>query len=67
MINSALERQAKSTNELLHRLIEERDGNKFDATSVNPSSSTCSVSFTQTNSHTSGASMSGISMLNPSA
>jgi hypothetical protein len=25
-INSALERQAKSTNELLHRLIEERDG-----------------------------------------
>jgi hypothetical protein len=26
MINSALERQAKSTDELLHRLIEERDG-----------------------------------------
>jgi hypothetical protein len=26
MINSVLERQAKSTDELLHRLIEERDG-----------------------------------------
>jgi hypothetical protein len=26
MINSALERQAKSTDELMHRLIEERDG-----------------------------------------
>jgi hypothetical protein len=26
MINTALERQAKSTNELLRRLIEERDG-----------------------------------------
>jgi hypothetical protein len=28
MINSALERQAKSTDELLRRLIEERDGEK---------------------------------------
>jgi hypothetical protein len=28
MINSTLERQAKSTNELLRRLIEERDGKK---------------------------------------
>jgi hypothetical protein len=53
MINSALERQAKSTYELLHRLIKERDGKKLDATSVNPSSSTCAVSFTQTNPHTS--------------
>jgi hypothetical protein len=26
MINSALEMQAKSTDELVHRLIEERDG-----------------------------------------
>jgi hypothetical protein len=67
MINSALERQAKSTNELLCRLIEERDGKKFDATSVNPSSSTCVVSFTQTNPHTSGASAGGTSMPNPSA
>jgi hypothetical protein len=39
-INSALERQAKSTDELLRRLIEKRDEKKFDATSVNPSSYT---------------------------
>jgi ssRNA-specific RNase YbeY (16S rRNA maturation enzyme) len=56
MINSMLEMQAKSTDELLHTLIEERDGKKLDATSVNPSSSTSAVSFTQTNPHTSGAS-----------
>jgi hypothetical protein len=36
MINSALERQAKSMDELLRRLIEERDGKKLDVTSVNP-------------------------------
>jgi hypothetical protein len=46
MINSALEMQAKSIDELLRRLIEERDGKKLDATSVNPSSSTYVVSFT---------------------
>jgi hypothetical protein len=40
MINTALERQAKSTDELLHRLIEEWDGKKLDVTSVNSSSST---------------------------
>jgi hypothetical protein len=40
MITSVLESQAKSTDELLRRLIEERDGRKFDATSVNPFSST---------------------------
>jgi hypothetical protein len=68
MINSALERQAKSIDELLHRLIEERDRKKFDATSANPaSSSTCAVSFTQTNLHTSGALAGGTSMPNPSA
>jgi hypothetical protein len=67
MINSALERQAKSTDKLLRRLIEERDGKKHDATSVNPSFSTCVVSFTQINPHTSGSSMGGISMPNPSA
>jgi hypothetical protein len=49
MINSMLERQAKSTDELLCRLIEDRDGKKLDASSVNPSSSTCAVNFTQTN------------------
>jgi hypothetical protein len=65
MINFTLERQAKSTNELLRMLIEERDGKKLDATSANPSS-TCVVSFTQTNPHTSGPSASGTSMPNPS-
>jgi hypothetical protein len=67
MINSALERQAKSTDELLRRLIEERDRKKLDATSANPSSSTCAVDFTQTNPHTSGPSAGGTSMPNPSA
>jgi hypothetical protein len=67
MIDSVLERQAKSTDELLHRLIEERSGKKLDTTSVNPTSSTCDVSFTQTNSHTSGPSVGDTSMPNPSA
>jgi hypothetical protein len=65
MINSAIERQAKSTDELLHNLIEERDGKKLYASSANPSS-TCAVSFTQTNPHTSGPSTGGTSMPNPS-
>jgi hypothetical protein len=65
MINSALERQAKSTDELFRRLIEERDEKKFDATMVNPSS-TCTVSFTQTNPHTSGPSVGSTSMPNSS-
>jgi hypothetical protein len=67
MINSTLERQAKSTNELLRRLIEERHGKKLDTTSANPSSSTCAVNFTQTNPHTSGPSVDGTSMPNPYA
>jgi hypothetical protein len=67
VIDSALERQANSTDELLHRLIEERDEKKLDATSVNPSSSTCAVSFTQTNPHTSGPSVGDTSMPNLSA
>jgi hypothetical protein len=66
MINSALERQTKCTNKLLRRLIEEWDGKKIDATSVNPSS-TYEVSFTQTNPHTSGALMGDTSMPNLSA
>jgi hypothetical protein len=66
MINSVLEMQAKSIDELLCRLIKERDGKKLDTTSVNPSSSTCTVSFTQTNPHTSDASVSGTSMPNSS-
>jgi hypothetical protein len=66
MINSVLERQAKSTGELLRRLIEEWDGKKLETTSVNPSSSTCAISFTQTNPQTSGASAADTSMPNPS-
>jgi hypothetical protein len=67
MIDSTLKRQAKSTDELLRRLIEERDWKKPDATKVNPSPSTCAVSFTQSNPHTSGPSAGGTSMSNPSA
>jgi hypothetical protein len=67
MINSALERQARSIDELLRRLIEERDGKKLDTTSANPSSSTCVVNFTQTNSHTNGPSVGGTSISNRSA
>jgi hypothetical protein len=66
IINSVLERQAKSTDELLPRLVEERDGKKYDAISVNPSSSTCAVNFTQTIPHTIGPSTGGPSMPNPS-
>jgi hypothetical protein len=65
MIDYALERQAKSTDELLRRLIEERGGKKPDATKVNHSS-TCTGSFTQTNPHTSGPSTGDTSMSNPS-
>jgi hypothetical protein len=67
MINSALERQAKSTDELLRRLIEEWDGKKLDSTGVIHSSSSCAVSFTQTNPHTSGTKMGNTTMPNPSA
>jgi hypothetical protein len=49
MINSVLERQAKSSDELVHRLIEERDGGKLANSNVNPSSSSCTVNFAQTN------------------
>jgi hypothetical protein len=66
MINSMLERQVKSTDELLRRLVEEWDWKKLDTASVNPLSSTCAISFTQTNPHTSGASAGGTSMPNPS-
>jgi hypothetical protein len=66
MINSVLERQAKSTGELLRRLIEEWDGKKCETTSVDPSSSTCAISFTQTNPQTSGASAADTSMPDPS-
>jgi hypothetical protein len=67
MINSVLERQAKSTDELLRRLVEEWDGKKLDATSANHSSSTCAVCFTQTNPHIIGLSMGSTSVPNPFA
>jgi hypothetical protein len=66
MINSVLERQANSTDELLRKLIEERDGKKLGSTSLNPCSSSCIVSFTQTNPHTSGRSVDNTTMPNPS-
>jgi hypothetical protein len=44
----------------------ERDRKQINTTSVNSSSSTCAVSFTQTNPHTSGPSVNGTSMPNPS-
>jgi hypothetical protein len=47
-------------------LIEERDKKKLDTNSVNPSSSTYVVSFTQTNPQTSGASVGSTSMPDPS-
>jgi hypothetical protein len=65
MINSALERQEKSTDKLLCRLIEERDGKKLETTSVNPSSSSSYiVSFIQTNPQTSDTSVGGSTMPN---
>jgi hypothetical protein len=54
-------------NELLCRLTEEQDWKKLDATSVNPSSSTCVVNFSQTNPHTSGTLAGDTSMPNPLA
>jgi hypothetical protein len=66
MINSTLESQAKSTDELLRRLIEGWDGKKHDSTGVNASSSSsCAVSFTQTNRHTSGTLVGDTTMPNP--
>jgi hypothetical protein len=67
MINSMLERQAKRTNELMHRLIEEQDGKKLADPSTNPSSPSCTVNFAQTNSETSGTSAGSATMQNPSA
>jgi hypothetical protein len=67
MINLALERQVKSIDELLRRLIEEQNRKKHSDANVNPSSSTCAVNFAQTNAHTSGPSVSGTIMPNPSA
>jgi hypothetical protein len=67
MINSALEREVKSTDELLCMLIEEWDGRKHNSLGVNPSSSSSVVNFTQTNPHTSGTSAGATTTTNPSA
>jgi hypothetical protein len=66
MSNSALERQARSSNELMRRLIKERDGTKLADCNVSLSSS-CVVNFAQTNLQISGTSAGGMTMLNPSA
>jgi hypothetical protein len=66
MINSALEKQAKSTDGLLRRLIDEWDGIKHNGSNVKYSS-TSTVSFPQINPHTSGPSVGSTSILNPFA
>jgi hypothetical protein len=65
MINSALERQAKRSDELMRRLIEEWDGKKLVDSNVNHSSS-CAVNFAQTNPQPSGTSVGRTSQPNPS-
>jgi hypothetical protein len=67
MINSTLERQARSTDKLFLRLIEERDGKKLDSFNINPSSSSCAISFVQTNPQTSGTLAGSTTMPNSSA
>jgi hypothetical protein len=66
MINSMLEMQVKSTDELLRRLLEEWDGKKLDNPIINPSSS-CVVSFAQTYPQISGTSAGNTTIPNPSA
>jgi hypothetical protein len=66
MINFVLESQAKSTDKLMHRLIEEQDGKKLADSNVNPSSSSCALNFARTNSQTSDTSVGGATMTNPS-
>jgi hypothetical protein len=64
MIHSTLERQEKSNNELMCRLIEERDEKKLVDSNVHTSSSSsssCVVNFAQTNSQPSGTSTGGTS------
>jgi hypothetical protein len=66
MINSVLERQAKSSNKLVRRLIEEQDGEKLVDSNVYPSPYSYAVNFSQINSQTSGTSVSGTTIPNPS-
>jgi hypothetical protein len=67
LINSTLEKQTKSNDELMRRLIEERDRKKLVVSHVHPSSSSCAVNFAQPNPQSSGALMGGTSQPNPSA
>jgi hypothetical protein len=67
VINSALGRQANNSDELVRRFIEEHDRNKLTDPNTNPSSSSCMVSFSQTNRQTSGTSVGSATMPNPSA
>jgi hypothetical protein len=67
MINSALKRQVKSSDELMHRLIEERNQKKLanSSSSSSSSSSSCMINFTQTNPQINDTSMDGATMPNP--
>jgi hypothetical protein len=65
--NYALERPAKSSDELMCRLIEEWDVRKFANSKVNPSSSSCAANIAQTNPQTYGTLVGGTTMSNPSA
>jgi hypothetical protein len=68
LINSTLERQAKSSNEMMRILIEERDGKKFiDPNVLAGASSSCAINFAQTNPQSSGTSAGGTSQSNLSA
>jgi hypothetical protein len=66
MINFALERQAKSSNEMIRSLVEERDGKKHVDSNVHTSSS-CVVNFVQTNPQPTSTSTGSTSQPNPSA
>jgi hypothetical protein len=62
-----LEKQAKSSDELMRRLIEKRDGKKLADSNVHPSSSSCAVNFAQINPQSSGTSAGGMTQPNLSA
>jgi hypothetical protein len=66
MFNYMLERQTKSSDGLMHRLIEERNRKKRVDPNVNPpSSSSYVVNFAQTNPQKSGTSTDSTRMPNP--
>jgi hypothetical protein len=67
MINSVLERQVKSSNELMRKLIVERDRKKLIDSNVHTFSSSCAVNFAQTNHQPSDTLVDITSQSNPSA